>query len=65
MTVRAVLAGQLCTFASADRTGWVRRPAPHDGLLIETDADTLLVPVDQARAALDEIARANRKRGGL
>jgi len=55
-TVTAVRAGQLATFeASGDQVGWVRRPVPADGLLVETDVTTVFLPREVVEEKLAEI----------
>ena len=49
--VKAVLRGQLVTFASPGEA-WVRRPAPEDALWIDLDCETLLVSASAVNAAL-------------
>lgn len=55
MTVRGVLAGEVVVTAVKEGTGFVRRPAPGDGLLIETADAVHFVPFDVASAAVERI----------
>jgi len=65
--VRGILAGQVATFRSDDGTGWIRRPAPCNGLLVEDDETTLLVPLEEAEreiAAMRAVVDRQQKRKG-
>lgn len=50
-TMQLVRAGQIVTFEVEG--GWRRRPAPHDGLLVESTKTTILLPLDQLSKLLD------------
>jgi hypothetical protein len=50
--VRLILRGQVATFEVEG--GFARRPAPCDGLLVETTRSTILVPMEDVVAAVDE-----------
>jgi len=54
--VRAVRRGQVVTAEVAG--AFPRRPAPYDGLLVETDRTTILVPLEHVLRALKELESA-------
>ncbi|HEY0714068.1 MAG TPA: hypothetical protein VGF45_15415 [Polyangia bacterium] len=44
--------GQLATMETADGAGFVRRPAPEDGLLLDLKSESIFIPAANMRAAL-------------
>ncbi len=56
MNIRAVPAGTLATF-EVDSVGWIRRPTPSAGLLIESDTTTVFIPSGEVLRAAEELAR--------
>jgi hypothetical protein len=54
--VRGIVKGTTATFEVDN--GWCRKPAPCDGVLIETKTSTVLVPVAELERALREVRRA-------
>jgi uncharacterized protein Veg len=44
--------GQLATMETADGSGFVRRPAPEDGVLLDLKSESIFVPAASLRAAL-------------
>jgi hypothetical protein len=57
--IRAIRAGQLATFEVDG--GFVRRPAPCDGLYIETSKTTILLPAGEVLKAMTELIKDRRK----
>jgi hypothetical protein len=54
--VRPIAKGQLATFEVEG--GFARRPAPCDGLLIETRTSTLLIPLEEAERVMAKLRKA-------
>jgi hypothetical protein len=54
--VRMILQHQVATFEVDG--GFARRPAPCDGLIVETTVRTIFVPMEQVAAAVDEWRKA-------
>lgn len=54
-TVREIRAGQTATFATGDGSGWMRRPVPADGILIEGDETTVFVPTADVVRCLESL----------
>ena len=44
--------GQLVTMETADGAGFVRQPAPDDGILLELKSESLFIPAANLRSAL-------------
>jgi hypothetical protein len=59
--VRLLLRGQVATFEVEG--GFARRPAPYDGLLVETTHSTILVPLEDVVASVDEWRRGRAAEG--
>jgi hypothetical protein len=59
--VKAILKGQLATFEVAGG-GFVRAPAPHDGLLIEATTTTLFLPASEVARLLAELPKQHPAR---
>ncbi|HYE58088.1 MAG TPA: hypothetical protein VD948_06265 [Rhodothermales bacterium] len=57
--VHGVLAGQPVTFEVEG--GFYRRPAPADGLVVETDSTTIFVPLEDVAKAMAAIEAAKAK----
>jgi hypothetical protein len=60
VTVKLIKKGQVATFEVEG--GFARRPAPCDGLLVETSATTILIPMDDLRVAGLETADGKAER---
>jgi hypothetical protein len=61
LEVHALRKGQVATFEVEG--GFVRRPAPCDGLLVETSSSTILVPVPELARALQELKKPRQEMG--
>lgn len=57
--IKAVLKGQIITWEC--QGGFIRGPAPSDGIVVEDDVSTKFIAYKDVNAALNEIKQHRRK----